>query len=41
MPVTPVHEQDDVTVRQIPLAHFVSMGWLVLVLVVAATAAWE
>ena len=36
-----VHEQDEVTVRQIPAARFVAMGWLVLVLVVAATAAWE
>jgi hypothetical protein len=35
------HEQDDMTVRQIPAARFVAIGWLVLVLVVAATAAWE
>jgi hypothetical protein len=36
-----VHEQDDVTVRRIPAARFVAIGWLVLVIVVAATAAWE
>lgn len=35
------HEQDDMTVRQIPAARLVAIGWLVLVLVVAATAAWE
>jgi hypothetical protein len=36
-----LHEQDEVTVRQIPATRFVAMGWLVLVLVVAATTAWE
>ena len=36
-----MHEQDDVTVRKIPAARFAAIGWLVLVLVVAATAAWE
>jgi hypothetical protein len=35
------HEQDDVTVREIPAARFAAIGWLVLVVVVAATAAWE
>lgn len=35
------HEQDDMTVRVIPLARWPAIGWLVLVLVVAATAAWE
>jgi hypothetical protein len=35
------HEQDDMTVRQIPAARFVAIGMLVLLLVVAATAAWE
>lgn len=35
------HEQDDVTVRRTPTARFVAIGWLVLVLVVAATVAWE
>lgn len=35
------HEQDDMTVRQIPAARFVAIGWLVLVLVVVAMAAWE
>ena len=34
-------EQDDVTVREIPAARLAAIGWLVLVLVVAATAAWE
>ena len=36
-----VHEQDEVTVRRIPPTRFAAIGWLVLVLVVAATAAWE
>lgn len=31
----------EVTVRQIPAARFAAIGWLVLVLVVAAVAAWE
>ena len=35
------HEQDDMTVRVIPVARWPAIGWLVLVLVVAATAAWE
>ena len=35
------HEQDDMTVRVIPTARWPAIGWLVLVLVVAATAAWE
>jgi hypothetical protein len=35
------HEQDDITVRQIPAARWSAIGWLVLVLLVAATAAWE
>jgi hypothetical protein len=35
------HEQDDMTVRVIPKARWPAIGWLVLVLVVAATAAWE
>ncbi len=37
----PRHEQDDVTIRTIPMARWVAIGWLVLVLVVTATAAWE
>ncbi len=36
-----MHEQDEVTVRQIPATRFVAIAWLVLVLVVAAMAAWE
>jgi len=36
-----VHEQDEVTVRQVPGARWSAIGWLVLVLVVAAVAAWE
>lgn len=39
--MTQLHEQDDVTVRQIPPARWSAIGWLVLVLVVAAVAAWE
>ncbi len=35
------HEQDDMTVRVIPVARWPAIGWIVLVLVVAATAAWE
>lgn len=37
----PMHEQDDVTVRVVPIARFAAIGWMVLVLVVAAVAAWE
>ncbi|MGH8251279.1 MAG: hypothetical protein ACREVI_11405 [Steroidobacteraceae bacterium] len=37
----PRHEQDDMTVRAIPSARFAAIGWMTLVLVVAATAAWE
>lgn len=36
-----VHEQDLVTVREIPRARFAAIGWLVLATVLAATAAWE
>lgn len=39
--MTHVHEQDEVTVREVPAARWAAIGWLVLVLVVAATAAWE
>ena len=39
--VTSVHEQDVVTEREIPAARLPAIGWLVLVLVIAATAAWE
>jgi hypothetical protein len=35
------HEQDDVTVREIPATRFAAMGWLVAALVVAGVAAWE
>ena len=35
------HEQDDMTVRRIPAARWPAIGWLVLALVVAATAMWE
>jgi len=34
-------EQDDVTVREIPKLRYAAIGWLVLALVVAATAGWE
>lgn len=36
-----VHEQDQVTKREIPATRLPAIGWMVLVLVVAATAAWE
>lgn len=36
-----VHEQDVVTVREIPRTRLGAIAWLVLVAVVAATAAWE
>ena len=39
--MTQLHEQDEVTVREIPLIRFAATGLLVLMLVVAATAAWE
>jgi hypothetical protein len=39
--MTQLHEQDDVTVRQIPPARWPAIGWMVLVLVVAGVAAWE
>jgi len=35
------HEQDDMTVRVIPAARWAAIGWLVLVVVVAAMAGWE
>ena len=35
------HWPEGVTVRQVPPARFGAIGWLVLVLVVAAVAAWE
>jgi hypothetical protein len=36
-----IHEQDVVTVREIPRARLVAIGWLVLAAVLMATAAWE
>ncbi|MGE0031576.1 MAG: hypothetical protein AB7T20_10695 [Steroidobacteraceae bacterium] len=39
--MTQVHEQDEVTIREVPAARWSAIGWLVLVLVVAAVAAWE
>lgn len=39
--MTQVHEQDEETVREIPPARYAAIGWLVLVLAVAAVAAWE
>lgn len=35
------HEQDDMTIRQVPAVRWGAIGWLVLVIVVAAVAAWE
>ena len=37
----PHHEQDDVTIREIPLVRWAAVGAVVVVLVLAATAAWE
>ncbi len=39
--MTTVHEQDVVTEREIPATRLSAIAWLVLALVVAATAAWE
>jgi hypothetical protein len=39
--MTTLHEQDVVTEREIPVTRLPAIAWLVLVLVVAATAAWE
>jgi hypothetical protein len=36
-----VHEQDVVTVREIPRTRLAAIGWLVLAAVASATAAWE
>lgn len=35
------HEQDDVTIRETPVARWAAIGWLTLILVVASVAAWE
>ena len=40
-PLTSLHEQDVVTEREIPATRLAAIAWLVLALVVAATAAWE
>src|SRR5262245_43298315 len=39
--MTRVHEQDVVTVREIPATRLGAIAWLVLIVVVIATAAWE
>lgn len=39
--MTQLHEQDEVTVREIPLIRFTAAGSLALILVLAATATWE
>lgn len=39
--MTTVHEQDVVTKREIPATRYPAIAWLVLALVIAATAAWE
>lgn len=36
-----LYGEDEATVRDIPAARFAAIGWLVLALVAAATAAWE
>ncbi len=41
MRVTSAHEQDEVTVREIPRARLSAIAWFVLALAAAATAAWE
>ncbi len=35
------HEQDDVTVREIPKLRYAAIGWMVLVLFLAAMTGWE
>jgi hypothetical protein len=35
------HEQDDVTVREIPRCHYAAVGWLALALFLAGMTAWE
>lgn len=39
--MTKHHEQDDVTVREIPRLHYAAIGWLALALFLAAMTAWE
>ena len=39
--MTRYHEQDDVTVREIPRLRYVAIGWMTLLLFLAAMAAWE
>lgn len=39
--MTQAHEQDEMTVRDTPAVRWPAIGWLVLVLVVAALAGWE
>src|SRR5512134_656031 len=39
--MTRVHEQDEVTRREIPAARLPAVAWMVLVLVIAGVAAWE
>ena len=38
--MTQHHEQDDVTVREIPNTRYAAIGWLVLALFLAAMTAW-
>ena len=37
----PHHEQDDVTIREIPLVRWMAVAWVVFILVLVATAGWE
>jgi hypothetical protein len=39
--MTRIHEQDEVTRREIPTARLAAIGWMVLVLVIAGMVAWE
>ena len=39
--MTQVHEQDEVTVREIPPARYAAIGWMALALAITAVAAWE
>lgn len=39
--MTKYHEQDDVTVREVPRLRYAAIGWMVLALFLAAMAAWE
>jgi len=39
--MTKYHEQDDVTVREVPKLRYAAIAWLALALFLAAMTAWE